>query len=144
VTISEAARAKVPGSALWQSNKATGVLAIAAEVLAGRLAGSPLDAISHWQRAVALQDALEYDEPPGWYYPVRESLGAALLRAGKLSEAESVFREGLRKGPRNGRMLFGLPECLKAQEKAQAVEWVAKEFEAAWQRVDMSIRIEDL
>lgn len=140
----ESARAKVPEKALWLNNTARGVLAVAAEVLAARLAGSPAASLPHWRRAVELQDALVYDEPPGWYYPIRESLGAALLRAGSPAEAESVFREGLRRGPRNGRLLFGLLDALKAQKKTQAATWVAKEYENAWRRADVPIRIEDL
>ena len=59
---------------------------------------------------------LVYDEPPAWYYPVRESLGAALLRAGRGADAEKVFREGLRRSPRNGWMLFGLLESLQQED----------------------------
>jgi len=87
---------------------------------------------------------LVYDEPPVWYYPVRESLGAAMLRAGNPAGAEAAFREGLRRSPRNGRMLFGLMESLKAQKKAEAAEWVTKEYEAAWKGAEVRLRIEDL
>jgi hypothetical protein len=132
----EAARARVPAATPWQNNRAVDILGVAAEVLAGRLAGSAAASIPHWERAVALQDALGYDEPPGWYYPVRESLGAGLLRAGRPADAETVFREGLRRGPRNGRMLFGLLESLKAQKNLQGAEWVSREFQAAWRHAD--------
>jgi tetratricopeptide (TPR) repeat protein len=140
----EAGRARLPGTAPWLNNRAGDVLAVASEVLAARLADSAAVSVPHWQRAVALQDALVYDEPPGWYYPVRESLGAALLRAGKPADAEIVFREGLRRSPRNGRMLFGLLESLKAQQKAQAAEWVSREFETAWQRAEVPVHIDEL
>jgi hypothetical protein len=70
----------------------------------------------------ALQGALGYDEPAEWYYPVRKALGAALLRNPRLYDAASVFREGLRRSPRNGRMLFGHLESLKAQKNVQAIE----------------------
>ena len=119
------------------------MLAVAAEVLAARLAESPTNAISRWQRAVELQDALVYAEPPAWYYPVRESLGAALLRAGKTADAEAVFREGLRRSPRNGRILFGLAEALKAQKKTEAAAWVDREYREAWKHADVAIRLED-
>ena len=33
------------------------------------------------------RDRIPYMEPPYWYYPVQQSLGAALLRAGKPGEA---------------------------------------------------------
>jgi Flp pilus assembly protein TadD len=91
-----------------------------------------------------MQDALVYDEPPAWYYPVRESLGAAMLRAGKAADAEAVFREGLKRSPRNGRILFGLSESLKAQGKTEAAEWVRKEFEACWAKADVRLTIEEM
>ena len=140
----EAARLKIPANALWLNNRSKDVLAVGAEVLAARLAPSPAAAAISYQRAVERQDALVYDEPPAWYYPVRESLGAALLRASKAAEAESVFREGLRRNPRDGRMLYGLLQSLKAQGKTQAAELVAKEYQEAWKRADVPLRIDDL
>ena len=137
-------RAKLPQDAMWGNNKAAPVLAVASEVLAGRLAASPAESLAHWEHAVALQDALVYDEPPAWYYPLRESLGAALLRAGKAAEAEAVFREGLKRSPRNGRILFGLMESLKAQGKTEAAELVQKEFEACWAKADVKLSIAEM
>jgi hypothetical protein len=89
-----------------------------------------------------LEDALVYDEPPAWYYPLRESLGAALLLSGDAARAEAVFREGLRRSPRNGRMLFGLLESLKAQKKNTA--WVRAEFDAGWKGAPLVLRLADL
>jgi tetratricopeptide (TPR) repeat protein len=140
----EAARKKIPATAIWGNNKPADALAVAAEVLAGRLAESPAASVPRWRRAVELQDALVYDEPPAWYYPIRESLGGALLRAGKPAEAEVVFREGLRRGLRNGRLLFGLVESLKAQKKSVAAEWVSREFEAAWSHAEIKLSIDSL
>jgi hypothetical protein len=80
-----------------------------------------------------------YDEPPGWYYPVRESLGGELLRAGRASEAETVLREGLRRSPKNGFLLFGLMEALKAQGKDFAQ--VKLEFDAAWAKSDVKLSV---
>jgi tetratricopeptide (TPR) repeat protein len=140
----ETAGGKVPATAMWGNNKPAEMLALAAEVLSARLATSPGEAIPHWQRAVDLQDGFIYDEPPAWYYPIRESLGAALLRAGKAPDAEKVFREGLRRSPRDGRMLFGLREALKARHETPAAEWVDREFQEAWKHADVKIRIEDL
>ncbi|HJT86595.1 MAG TPA: hypothetical protein VJ732_02040, partial [Bryobacteraceae bacterium] len=136
--------AAVPAGTPWGQNKAADVFSLAAEVLSARLARSPAEAVPHWQRAVALQDALGYDEPPAWYYPVRESLGAALLRAGKAAEAEKVFREGVQRSPRNGRMLFGLRESLTAQGKKDAAAWVDREFQASWAKADVRPRLEEM
>jgi len=75
---------------------------------------------------------------------VRESLGAALLRAGEAGEAESVFRDGVKRSPRNGRMLFGLMQSLRAQQKNEDAEWVKREFDAAWAKADVKLTIDEL
>jgi tetratricopeptide (TPR) repeat protein len=140
----EDARAKVAADSIWGNNRSADVLAMAGEILAARVAGSPALAVPHWERAVAMQDALVYDEPPAWYYPVRESLGAALLRAGRAGDAEAAFRDGIARVPRNGRMLFGLMESLRAQGKNDAAELVRSEFDAAWQKADVKLTIDSL
>ncbi|HLY20334.1 MAG TPA: hypothetical protein VKR61_24065 [Bryobacteraceae bacterium] len=141
----EVIRAAIPADAPWgTNNKAADVMTVAAEIVAARLASSPADALPHWQRAVTVQDALVYDEPPAWYYPVRESLGASLLLAGKSAEAENVFREGIRKSPRNGRMLFGLMESLRAQGKNEDADSVRREFQAAWAKADITLKVDEL
>lgn len=130
----EAARRAVPAGAIWINNKAADVLDVAAAVLAARLAASDAEAIAHWEKAVALQDQLVYDEPPPWFYPVRESLGAACLRAGDARRAEAAFRADLERNPRNPRSLFGLYRTLEAQQRAFDAQWVKLEFERAWRR----------
>jgi hypothetical protein len=138
-------RAKLPPDAPWGQNSARSIMDIASEVLAARLsANKTTEAAIHWQSAADLQDHLIYDEPPGWYYPVRESQGAYLLQAGKSTEATRVFREGVRRSPRNGRMLFGLLESLKAQGKRDEAESVRRELDAAWAGADVQLRIRDL
>ena len=140
----EAIRGKVPAAAPWGMNQATKILAMAGEIIAARLAPTPAAAVPHWRQAVSMQDRMVYDEPPAWYYPLRESLGAALLLSNNPTEAEQVFREGIRRSPRNGRMLFGLMEALRAQGKADAAASVKREFEAAWAKADVTPRLEDL
>ncbi len=128
----------------WGNNKLGDVVDLASAVLAARMEQLPGNAIAKWSTAVELQDRLVYDEPPAWYYPVRESLGAALLESGDAAGAEMVFREGVRRSPNNGRMLFGLLESLKAQKKSEAAAWVQKEFESAWKSADLKLAIRDL
>ena len=117
---------------------------MASTALDARLESQHDVAIAKWRKAVEIQDRLAYDEPPAWYYPIRESLGASLLLAGDPAYAEAVFREGLRRSPRNGRLLFGLRESLKAQKKYDAAAWVGREFQAAWKGSDVKLSIEDL
>jgi tetratricopeptide (TPR) repeat protein len=138
----------VPAETSYGQNTARSVLKIGEHFLNARLASARGDrkgAAAHLRRAVAAEDALAYDEPPGWYHPLsRESLGGALMLDGRHAEAEAVFREDLRRNRRNGRSLFGLAESLKAQGKAREAELVRREFERAWKNADTRLRIEDL
>ena len=84
-----------------------------------------------------MQDGLVYDEPPAWYYPVRETLGAALLASGDAAGAEAVFREDLQQNPRNGRSLYGLAKALAAQNKTAESSWVQEQFKVAWTQADV-------
>ena len=100
--------------------------------------------IQLWRQAVASQDRMPYDEPPDWYYPIRESLGAALLLAGKPVDAERVFRDDLERNPRNARSLFGLQAALAKQGNDADAEWVQREFVQAWKNADTKLLIEGL
>ncbi len=146
----QTATAGVPAEALFGGTgleNARTILGLAALVLDARIAaarGSQADAIRLWTSAVAAADKVPYDEPPVWFYPVRESLGAALLLAGGTAEAERVFRDDLARNPRNGRSLFGLRECLVKQGKTADAEWVTLAFDAAWKNADATLSIEGL
>jgi tetratricopeptide (TPR) repeat protein len=136
-----------PDASLGEFNIAKDILALAGHVLDARIAmarGNKDEALAHWRHAVTAQDALNYDEPPDWYYPVRESLGGALLAAGKPIDAEQVFREDLRRNPRNPRSLFGLMHSLKAQQKDADAAWVESQFKVAWKSADTDLRLSDL
>ena len=130
-----------------EMNKARDVFGLAAHVLEARIAeakGQKDESIEHWQKAVDMQDNLNYDEPADWYYPVRESLGAAFLNAGKPAEAEQVFRADLLQNPRNPRSLFGLKESLAAQGKTADASWVERQFAAAWKNATKGLSLSDL
>jgi tetratricopeptide (TPR) repeat protein len=136
----DAASAKVPPDAMMNLNTSKALLNVAARSLDARLAEAKggKGAIILWMRAVSAEAELAYDEPPAWYYPVRESLGGACLRAGKTVLAEEVFKKDLEHNPENGRSLFGLAEALKAQKKdAEAAEVTAR-FKKAWARADVT------
>ena len=142
--------AKVPAEALFGGTgleSARTVLALTSIVLDARIAaanGSLPDAIRLWTSAVAAADKLPYDEPPIFFYPVRESLGAALLLNGKAEEAERVFRVDLARHPQNARSLFGLHESLVKQGKNADAEWVQRAFDEAWKDADTTLTIEAL
>jgi tetratricopeptide (TPR) repeat protein len=137
---------QVSGDATFGLNSASGVLRIAENALDARIAwakGERARSIESWRAAVAAWDALNYNEPPDWYYPVRESLGAALLLNGDAAAAEKVFREDLKENPRNARSLFGLMESLKAQGKRAAAAFVEAEFKASWKNAEVQLKVEN-
>src|SRR3954453_6225581 len=108
---------------------ASEVLQLARTVVEGRLAqaeGDSNKAIERFEQAATLQDALPYTEPPYWYYPVRQSLAAALMQAGRLPEAEGQFQRALRKTPHNGWSYYGLAELYRSTGDSES----AKEAEA--------------
>jgi tetratricopeptide (TPR) repeat protein len=128
-------------------NTAAALFAVATNVLDARIAGAKGErkaAIASWTKAVEAEAALAYDEPEAWYYPVRESLGAALLRDGQVAEAEKVFRADLEIHPRNGRSLYGLAEALKAQKRTADAAWTEAQFETAWKDADTKLRLEEM
>jgi tetratricopeptide (TPR) repeat protein len=121
---------------------ARGIAALAVEVLAGELAaarGRTDEAVQKLEGAVRTQDELPYMEPPPWYYPVRQSLGAVLLKAGRGPAAEAVYREDLRRNPENGWSLHGLAQSLRAQGKAAEAAAVEQRFRKAWTRADVRL-----
>lgn len=122
--------------------KMSDMLALAAEVLAGEIAARGGDAdvaVKHLAEAVRIQDEHWFTEPPPWYFPVRQSLGAALLQAGRAAEAEAVYREDLRRNPENGWSLFGLAQSLRAQGKAADATAIDARFRRAWARADVAL-----
>ena len=117
-------------------------LSIAVHALSGEIATRQGDleaGITHFREAVTLEDAGLYFEPPKWYYPIRHSLGAALVRAGHHAEAETVYREDLRRFPENGWALFGLAQALRAQGKETDAAAADARFRRAWAGTDVTL-----
>ncbi|HWW74037.1 MAG TPA: hypothetical protein VNZ44_01500, partial [Pyrinomonadaceae bacterium] len=142
-----AAEQATPAEVMFGLNKASDILKIADRMLAARISvarGERGRAAELLREAVATEDALAYDEPPAWFLPAREALGAALLADGRAAEAEAVFREDLRRNARSGRSLFGLSKSLEAQRRTREAAAARRDFAAAWKNADTPLRLEDL
>jgi len=129
------------------NNKTKDVLKIAENVLGAKIAMAKKDnaaAITMLREAVSVQDKLKYNEPQDWFFPVRESLGAALLMNGDKDGAEKVFRDDLDRNPRNPRSLFGLQQALKSEGKEYDASFVEKQFRASWKGGATPLKLEDL
>lgn len=123
-------------------NRIKDVLAVA--VLVARagiaLAQSKEDeAIGTLREAAAKEDRLAYSEPADWFFPVRHILGAALIKAGRGAEAETVYQDDLTRHPNNGWPLFGLAQALRMQGRAAEAETSRQQFDTAWKNADVSL-----
>jgi tetratricopeptide (TPR) repeat protein len=121
-------------------NKSKDILALASALLAGQIASKERrrgDAVKDLRRAVSLQDNLIYEEPPAWYYPVRQTLAVELVQQGKLEEAEAVYREDLMRNPENGVSLNGLANTLRARGKHDEAAEIDARFKKAWANADV-------
>ena len=132
----EAALAAVPATRVVHNVTSRRSLAVGAALLDGELryrravalapAGGAgreraLDAAyARLREAVALEEALPYDEPWGWTTPTRHALGALLLEQGRARDAEAVYRADLARHPNNVWALRGLASCLARRDQGEA------------------------
>ncbi|MBI3645189.1 MAG: hypothetical protein HY233_04415 [Acidobacteriales bacterium] len=146
----EAAWNATPADAIFAppfNNKTKDILRIAHDVLTAKIALARHDrqtATTSLRDAVAVQDSLNYGEPPDWYFPVREALGGVVLMSGDAKGAEQVFRDDLARNPRNPRSLFGLDQALKAQDRSYDAGFIEKQFRESWKGGEGKLKLEDL
>ena len=111
------------------------MLEVARDLVLARAAQAEDDqdaAVAVLKKAADTQDTIPYMEPPFWYYPVRQSLGAALLKTGHPEEAEKEFRAALERERSSAWVLYGLKEAAKAKGDAAAEQQAAEELAKAW------------
>ena len=121
------------------SNKAHDVLPIGRLMLEGELAyreGRLPEAWAALTKAIEHEDALLYDEPPGWMIPVRHSMGALLMENGQFKRAEALYRQDQIQHPGNGWSLLGLQQALQAQGRRDEAAAITPKLDRAWARVD--------
>jgi tetratricopeptide (TPR) repeat protein len=134
---------RVPKETAVSNNTAESIIAVANHMIEGELliAEGKLDpGIEELRAALTLEDALNYDEPPSWMIPLRHTIGANLMHAGRFAEAEQVYRDDLKRLPENGWSLFGLSKALDAQQKNGAeLEATRARFNKVWAKADVKI-----
>ncbi|MDZ3832619.1 MAG: hypothetical protein U0S50_12510 [Sphingopyxis sp.] len=128
-----------------QGVPAPDLVSLAEHVARGRFAsaeGRIDEAIGFYRKAIEMEAGIPYQEPPYWYYPVQQSLGAALYKAGRYADASEAFRSALAQTPNNGWALYGLGRSEAAQghrleaaaaNKALAKAWIG---DRGWLRMD--------
>jgi len=133
----------IAGQMNWGINKVTDVCQISSKVLQAELAvkqGQFKEAIQLLTDAIAIEDNLNYNEPPDWFFSVRHTLGHVLLKAKDYAQAEKIYREDLTHWPKNGFALNGLFESLTAQGKTSEAAEIKKQFDEAWKYADVALK----
>ena len=129
------------------SNSAHTIFAIASLFLDAALQynqGNIQQAIEQIQQAVVIQDNLYYNEPPDWFFPIRETLAALLYKNQQYADAARIFSEDLNRHPRNGKALFGLWQSIKMLQQNTDALWVEREYETAWNNADAPLTMENI
>ena len=127
---------------MWDRYPLAHAARIAERTLGAEIALAQKDsttAIAALREAVAIEDRIPYDEPPGWHAPTRHALGAALLASGNAVEAVAVYREELRRNPGNGWSLHGLAQSLELQKRGNEALQAHNELEQAWRHADVKL-----
>ncbi len=129
---------------IWGINCTHDIVQIAENVLTAEIHLSNKEyekAIASFRKAIAIEDNLNYNEPPDWFFSVRHHLGIAFLKAKRYVEAEKSFQEDLNIWKENGWALFGLHHSLQKQGKNQEAQLVKNRFNKAWQYADFKLDI---
>ena len=116
-------------------------LQMSSDILEARLAelsGALERAAALLGDAVKVQDATPYSEPPSWFYPIRESLGAIQLKQNLAAAAEATFREGLRRTANDPRLLLGLSAALSTQQRSDDAATAQRAFRTVWRGGDLA------
>ena len=128
---------------IWGNNSCQAILGVVTPMVEGEILvaeGKIDDGVAQLRAGVAVEDALKYDEPPGWLIPIRHSLGAVLTRNGRFAEAEQIYRDDLKRQPDNGWSLFGLTESLREQGKnKEEREAMQLRFRKIWAKSDLKL-----
>ncbi|MHC0440196.1 hypothetical protein [Flavobacterium sp. 3-210] len=127
---------------IWNINTTEDLVKIASKVLAAGIASEKNDlnkAISLLNEAIGIEDHLNYNEPPDWFFSVRHYLGAVLIKAGKYNEAEKIYKKDLQIWPKNGYALIGLYNSLIKQKKENEALKIKSAFDNSWKYADFKI-----
>lgn len=111
------------------------IISLAIEVAKGRKAlatSRPEKAIEHFSKAAEMQSKIPYNEPPFWYYPVRQSLGAAYYKAGRYEDAKGAFKAALFDAPNSALALYGLAQAEAKLGNRLERQGAEKAFKAVW------------
>lgn len=127
---------------IWDINTVYDLVQIAHKVLNSQLLlseGKEDESIQVLREAIVLEDGLNYNEPPDWFFSVRHYLGHAQLSAGRFDDAILTYQEDLERLPKNGWALKGLELAYKGINETEKESETRRAFSKSWEYADISI-----
>ena len=86
-----------------------------------------------------MEDELNYNEPPDWFFSVRHHLGAVQIEAEKYADAIQTFEEDLEIFPKNGWALHGLELANQKINNSQKAAEISEQLAEAWATADIEL-----
>ncbi|MDW3648506.1 MAG: hypothetical protein R8P61_15680 [Bacteroidia bacterium] len=127
---------------IWDINSVANLLQIGKRVLKAEILASEgefEESMSLLSEAIEIEDALNYNEPPDWFFSVRHHLGAVQIEAGDYEAALQTYEEDLKRLPKNGWAYHGMKlayEKLNENAKAKEMEVL---LAVAWSGADIEL-----
>lgn len=127
---------------IWELNSVSTLIQIAKRVLKAEIAASEknyVQSIALLKEAVAIEDSLNYNEPPDWFFSVRHHLGAVQIEAEKYQDAVKTYEDDLKRLPKNGWAHHGLRLAYKKMNNETKAKEITRLIEKSWGNADTKI-----
>ncbi len=137
-----AAREELKEVTIWDINTVYELVQIAEKVLRAEILARENNypqSIALLREAVSIEDQLNYNEPPDWFFSVRHNLGAVQIAAGNYQEAITTYLEDLEQLPKNGWALKGLSLAYAKAKNHSSQKATEEQFQEAWANADITL-----
>lgn len=127
---------------IWDINSVYDLVGIASKVLEAELWATEGDydtSIILLKAAVAIEDALNYNEPPDWFFSIRHHLGAVQIKAGLYNDAIVTYNEDLKRLPKNGWAHHGLKLAYQNLNDSENEMRMERLIEKSWVDADFKL-----
>jgi len=128
---------------IWDINDVHVLVQIAEKVLKAEILAHEKDykaSILLLREAIAIEDALNYNEPPDWFFSIRHHLGPVLMMNGQNRIAIELYEEDLKTFPNNGWAHHGLKQAYTALNNSENVKRINNLIAESWAHADYKIQ----
>ncbi|MGB1308424.1 MAG: tetratricopeptide repeat protein [Oceanihabitans sp.] len=127
---------------IWEINNVYDLIVIAEKVLRAEILASEQNfdaSMKLLNEAMLIEDALNYNEPPDWFFSVRHHLGAVQIEAKLYNEAIKTYQDDLKRLPKNGWAFYGLHQAYLGLEDSKNASRIESLLKKSWETADISL-----